>query len=327
MHSVSESAHAIVGILADGNFHSGEQIARQLNISRTAVWKHIRHLEFLGLEIFSAPGRGYRLLQSVGLLKEAQIYASLAPKCRDQLRRLTVLDKVDSTNTWLMSQTGSFPAVCLAERQTGGRGRRGRKWISPFAANLYLSLGWQFDDVPPGFTALGMVAAIAAVRALRAMDIAGIAIKWPNDLMASGKKLGGILVEMHGEPPGHVRAVVGIGINVCMPREYATQIDQPWTDISMLAPGATPDRNHLAAVVIQEMMAALQIFSVQGFGAFAARWRALDIVAGRPVHLLHQQKVIKGTALGVDQDGALLMHTENGTRRFVSGDLSLRILP
>lgn len=327
MQPVSHSTHTIARTLADGCFHSGEQIAQQLGISRSAVWKHVRQLESLGLEVFSVPGRGYRLTQPVELLEGARIHSLLTPACREQLQALNVLDKVDSTNTWLMSQATGFPAVCLAEWQTSGRGRRGRQWVSPFAANLYLSLGWQFDDVPPGFTALGMVAAIAAVRALRALNISGVAIKWPNDLLVSGSKLGGILVEMQGEPPGRVRAVVGIGINVRMPKEAAEQIDQPWTDLTTLVPSAKPDRNRLAAMMIDELMAVLQVFAVQGFGAFATEWRALDLAAGRPVHLQHQQQVINGTSLGVDQDGALLLRTETGTRRFVSGDLSLRIQP
>ncbi|HVC36935.1 MAG TPA: HTH domain-containing protein, partial [Gammaproteobacteria bacterium] len=168
MQSVSHSAYTIVRMLTDGCFHSGEQIAQQLGISRSAVWKHVRQLESLGLEIFSVPGRGYRLTEPVELLEQSRVQALLTPGCRESLQAFSVLDKVDSTNTWLMSQATNFPAVCLAEWQTSGRGRRGHQWISPFAANLYLSLGWQFDDVPPGFTALGMVAAIAAVRALHA---------------------------------------------------------------------------------------------------------------------------------------------------------------
>jgi BirA family biotin operon repressor/biotin-[acetyl-CoA-carboxylase] ligase len=296
-----------------------------LNISRSAVWKHIHQLEALGLKISSMPGLGYQLTQPVDLLEEMLIRKRLTPGCNASLQALVVLDKVDSTNSWLMSHSNDFPAVCLAEWQTSGRGRRGRKWISPFAANLYLSLGWQFDDVPLGFTALGMVAAIAAVRALHAVNIKGVAIKWPNDLLVAGSKLGGILVEVQGEPPGHVRAVIGMGINVRMPREAATDIDQAWTDLASLPTGEMPDRNHLAAAMIEELVAALQEFAVQGFGAFTEDWRALDLAAGRPVHLQYQQQIIDGTALGVDQDGALLLQTVSGTRRFVSGDLSLRI--
>lgn len=277
--------------------------------------------------MFSVPGRGYRLSEPLELLNSMRVRELLTPACRKQLHTLTVLDQVDSTNTWLMSQSTDFPAVCLAEWQTAGRGRRGRHWVSPFGANLYMSLGWQFDDLPPGFTALAMVAAIAAARALRGLGIPGVAIKWPNDLLVSGKKLGGILVDMQGEPPGRARSVIGIGINLRMPVAAAAKIDQPWTDVAALVPEQTPDRNRLAAALIEELMAALQVFAAQGFGAFTTDWRALDLAAGRTVNLHHRQQVIHGTALGVDQDGALLLRTDAGTRRFVSGDLSLRIRP
>ncbi|MGB9428993.1 MAG: bifunctional biotin--[acetyl-CoA-carboxylase] ligase/biotin operon repressor BirA [Gammaproteobacteria bacterium] len=327
MPLVSASTHVIIRALADGSFHSGEQLARQLHISRSAVWKHVRQLQSYGLEIFSVPGRGYRLTEPVELLDETRIRELLTPACRARLCSLTVLDKVDSTNTWLMSRSGDFPAACLAEWQTAGRGRRGRHWLSPFAANLYMSFGWQFDDLPPGFTALAMAAAIAAIRALRALGVEGVAIKWPNDLLVSGKKLGGILVDMQGEPPGRVAAVVGVGINVRMPKDAAAQIDQPWTELAALMPEQTPERNRLAAALLEELMQALRLFAVQGFDAFAADWRGLDLAAGREVHLQHQHQIINGTALGVDRDGALLLRTEAGTRRFVSGDLSLRLSP
>ncbi len=327
MPRLPHSTHAILRALADGQFQSGEQLARRLGITRAAVWKHVRQLMAMGLVVVSVPGRGYRLAQSIELLDDMRLRALLAPACRTSLCSLTVLDTVDSTNTWLMSQPGDFPAVCLAELQTAGRGRRGRQWISPFAANLYLSLGWQFDDLPPGFTALGMVAAIGAVRALHRLHLDGIAIKWPNDLMAAGQKLGGILVDMQGEPSGRVRAVTGIGINVRMPDAAAARIDQPWTDLARLTHEALPDRNRLAAALIEELMTALQLFAVRGFAAFAAEWHALDCTVGHAVNLEHQQQTIRGTAIGVDQDGALLLHTESGTHRFVSGDISLRVQP
>lgn len=327
MPRTTGSSHAIMQTLADGTFHSGEQLAQHLRISRSAVWKHVHELQSRGLEIHSVPGRGYRLATRVELLDAARLRRLLTPAGRKHLHSLTVLDKVGSTNTWLMAETLEFPAVCLAEWQTAGRGRRGRQWVSPFAANLYMSLGWQFDDLPPGFTALAMVAAVAAVRALRELGISGLAIKWPNDLVAEGKKLGGILVDMQGEPPGRVRAVVGLGINVRMPINAAAHIDQAWTDLATYTPEHVPERNHLAAVLIEELLRALAVFARRGFDAFVEDWRALDLAAGREVHLHHQHQVINGTSLGVDQDGALLLNTEIGTRRFVSGDLSLSLSP
>lgn len=327
MPRTGSNAHRVIRVLGDGEFHSGEQLARRLQISRSAVWKHLRRFQAGGLEIFSVPGRGYRLAAPLELLEVAQIKARLSLAARRQLTALTLLDEVDSTNTWLTTRARELPAVCLAERQTAGRGRRGRQWVSPFAANLYMSCAWRFDDLPPGFPALAIAAAIATARALGQLGVPAVGIKWPNDLYIAGRKLGGILVDMQGEPPGQARAVVGIGINVRMPTASGTHIDQPWTDLATHMLGNTPGRNMLAATLIEELLKALQLFAVQGFGAFAADWRALDLAAGKSVQLHHQQHVLHGTARGVDQDGALLLDTGGGIQRFVSGDLSLRLAP
>ncbi|MDE2070822.1 MAG: bifunctional biotin--[acetyl-CoA-carboxylase] ligase/biotin operon repressor BirA [Gammaproteobacteria bacterium] len=327
MPRTDNTAHQVIRALGDGAFHSGEQLARGLQISRSAVWKHLRRFQVGGLEIVSVPGRGYRLAAPLDLLDAAEIKARLSPAVRRIVAELSVLDEVDSTNTWLMAQASELPAVCLAERQTAGRGRRGRQWASPFAANLYMSCAWRFEDLPPGFSALAMAAAVAVVRALGKLGVTGVGIKWPNDLWMAGRKLGGILVDMQGEPPGQARTVVGVGINVRMPAAAATYIDQPWTDLATQLPDKTPGRNALAAALIEQLVEALEVFAARGFAAFAADWRALDLAAGKSVRLHHQQHVIKGTALGVDQDGALLLDTGGGTQRFVSGDLSMRLAP
>ncbi|MBU6470190.1 MAG: bifunctional biotin--[acetyl-CoA-carboxylase] ligase/biotin operon repressor BirA [Gammaproteobacteria bacterium] len=327
MPRTDSTAHQVIRALGDGAFHSGEQLARRLQISRSAVWKHLRRFQASGLEIFSVPGCGYRLAAPLDLLDAAGIKVRLSPAARRQLAELSVLDEVDSTNTWLMARARKLPAVCLAERQTAGRGRRGRQWVSPFAANLYMSCARRFDDLPPGFSALALAVAVAAVRALDTLGVSGVAIKWPNDLWMANRKLGGILVDMQGEPPGQARMVVGIGINVRMPAAAATHIDQPWTDLATQLRDKTPGRNELAAALIEQLLEALDVFAARGFAAFAADWRALDLAAGKSVRLHYQQHVIQGTALGVDQDGALLLDTGGGTQRFVSGDLSMRLAP
>jgi BirA family biotin operon repressor/biotin-[acetyl-CoA-carboxylase] ligase len=327
MPRVTSTANTVIRALGDGGFHSGEQLARELCISRAAVWKHLRNFRAGGVEIVAAPGRGYRLAAPLDLLDASRIKQWLSAPARRQLHSLTVLDEIGSTNTWLMDQAGGFPAVCLAERQTAGRGRRGRRWVSPWAANLYMSCGWRFEDLPPGFSALAMVAAVAAARALSGLGVLGVAIKWPNDLLVAGNKLGGVLVDMQGEPPGQVRAVVGIGVNVRMPTAAAAHIDQPWTDLATQMPEHVPRRNTLAAAIIEQFLIVLPVFAQQGFTAFSADWRALDLAAGKNVQLHQQHHTIDGIALGVDQDGALLLRTGSGIQRFVSGDLSLRITP
>lgn len=316
--------HAILHVLADGHFHSGETLARSLGITRAAVWKKVHALEKLGLSVFRVPGKGYRLADPLQLLEPESIAEALSPAVRDRLKGITVLDSVDSTNTWLGARS-SDPEVCLAEFQSAGRGRRGRSWVSPFAANLYLSLSWRFAEWPPGFTALGMVTAIAAVRALEALGVREVRIKWPNDLIAGGRKLGGVLIDIQGEPPGATRAVIGLGLNVRMPATAAQDIDQPWMDLATLTDGHPPERNRLAAALIESLVTAMREFADQGFAAFSADWQSLDLVAGRAVALHSHEQTVTGVAAGVDEQGALLLKTPQGLKRFVSGDLSLRI--
>jgi len=299
-------------------------LAKHLGVTRAAVWKKVHALEKLGLEVFRVPGKGYRLSDPLQLLDAAVIRAALSAGCRERLKGITVLDSVDSTNLWVAARDQD-PEVCFAEFQSAGRGRRGRSWVSPFGANLYMSLSWRFDEWPPGFTALGMVTAIAAVRALRELGLEDVRIKWPNDLVAAGRKLGGVLIDIQGEPPGATRAVIGLGLNVRMPAAAATQIDQPWMDLTTLADGNPPDRNALAAGLIEALVTALGEFETAGFAAFTDDWQALDLVAGKAVALHSHEHTVTGVAAGVDEQGALLLKTPQGLKRFVSGDLSLRM--
>ena len=319
-----DRSHLLLQVLADGHFHSGETLAHAMGVTRAAVWKKVHALEKFGLSVFRVPGRGYRLADPLQLLDSPSIAEHLNAKCRLRLKHITVLDVVDSTNTWLAARPGD-PAVCFAEFQSAGRGRHGRRWVSPFASNLYMSLGWSFAEWPQGFTALGMVAAIAAVRALKQLGVEGVGIKWPNDLVAVGKKLAGVLVDIQGEPPRATRAIVGVGLNVRMPVEAAQDIDQPWMDLASLTDNAPPERNRLAAALIESLVSSLEEFEAEGFAAFRADWQALDLVAGHAVALHSHDQTVTGVAAGVDEQGALLLRTAQGIKRYVSGDVSLRM--
>ena len=319
-----DRSHLLLHVLADGHFHSGEDLAKAMGVTRAAVWKKVHALEKVGLSVFRVPGRGYRLAQPLQLLEADAISAALPAESRGRLKEITVLPTVDSTNVWLSEHPGE-PVVCLAEFQSAGRGRRGRSWVSPFGANLYLSLAWRFVEWPPGFTALSMVTAIATVRALKDLGIADVGIKWPNDLVAGGRKLAGVLVDIQGEPPRATRAIIGVGLNVRMPEAAAEDIDQPWMDLNTFTDGRAPERNALAAALIGSLMAALDEFARAGFAAFSADWQALDLVAGRAVALHSHEHTVTGIAAGVDEEGALLLRTAQGVKRFVSGDVSLRL--
>lgn len=313
----------LLGLLADGHFHSGEALGAALGVSRGAVWKQIAALNALGVDVFRVPGRGYCLAQPLELLDRGRILAGLWPSTRDALADLFVFDTVDSTNSRLLEQNGAGVLACLAEHQQAGRGRRGRGWISPFGANLYLSLSWPFASLPPDFSALGLAAGVAARRALIETGCENIRLKWPNDLYADGAKLGGILLEMRGEPPGACRLVAGIGINVAMPDDAAAGVDQRWTDLAR-ATGGTPSRNALAAALLNHWIAAFAQFERDGFTAFHGEWQAADLLAGSEVEVADGREVLRGRARGVAADGALELETPQGLRRVVAGDASLR---
>ena len=218
---------------------SGDLLARDAKVTRAAMWKRIEALRAGGLRIDAQPGRGYSLEAPVELLDADLIRAPLRDATAAQLASLEVAWSLDSTNSELLRRKAPEhgAAVLLAEQQTGGRGRRGRQWASPIAANLYLSLSRQFSGGLARLGGLSLVVGVAAAEALRQAGYAPVGVKWPNDLLAHGRKLGGILVEGGGEHGGPVRAVIGIGVNVHMPATAATAISQAWTDLVTLGGG------------------------------------------------------------------------------------------
>lgn len=240
-------------------------------------------------------------------LDAAAIASALAPATRVRLRDVEVADEIDSTNAELMRR-GIPGLALLAESQSAGRGRRGKTWQSPPGANLYLSLSWNVRH-PAG---LSLAMGIACAEALRD---ARVRVKWPNDLVAEGRKLGGLLIELAGSV-----AVIGLGLNVRMPPQAA--IDQPWIDLAHLGTGAP--RNELAARLLDAMVAALIEFDARGLAAFEARWQALDALAGREVLVASGEDVLHGVATGIAPDGGLRVVIGDRERVFHSADVSIR---
>ncbi len=316
---------ALVDVLADGAWHSGEQLAARSKITRAALAKRIAKLENWGLTVEARVGLGYRLAQPIERLDAARICKLLASSTRERLPRIDVAALTDSTNLQLLQASGADdPQVLLAEHQTAGRGRRGREWVSPFGANLYLSLAWSFPHWPAQITVLPIAIGIACARALTAQGVGDVALKWPNDLVVRGQKLGGILIEQRGEAGGACRAVIGVGINVAMRRGRAIRIDQPWTSVAAEL-GRMPSRNALAAEVIGQLVVALDQFSGSGFKAFAAEWDRLDLTRGKTVRVESGKDSCEGIARGLDASGALKIETREGVRHALAGDVSLRV--
>jgi BirA family biotin operon repressor/biotin-[acetyl-CoA-carboxylase] ligase len=262
------------------------------------------------------------------LLDVAAIRDALPQGPAERLRTLEVFGELDSTSDRLLAvadlPAGRFDA-CLAEFQTAGRGRRGRSWLAPRASGLCLSLSWRFHEPPAALSALPLAAGVAVLRTLRRTGAAGLALKWPNDVVHAGRKLGGVLIDMRGEAAGTAYVVVGVGLNVRLPQAVREDLAAEGCEATDLAAlGAGGSRNELAAALIGELALMLEEFGARGLAAFEDEWRAADSLAGRRVRVLQGAQTLEGMARGVDADGALLLEAAGGTRRILSGDVTVR---
>ncbi len=318
----------LLRLLSDGTLHSGEELAAALAISRAAVWKRMQQLEAWGIAPEARRGGGYRLESPIDLLDAAGIRGRLPPEVRASLRDLEVHESLESTSDRLLGARelppGRFDA-CFAEFQSAGRGRRGRRWVAPFGSGLCLSMSWSYGDAPAALGGLSLAAGVATLRALGRLDVGGLALKWPNDIVQADSKLGGILVDLRGEAAGPALVVVGIGINVRLPRIARAELAaEGVAAVDLATLGAATGRNALAAALVAELQQALTEFGARGMAAFADEWAAADALAGRAVRVLHGGQQLEGFARGVDADGALLLEAGGHRRRIVSGEVSVR---
>ena len=314
--------------LADGDFHSGEDLAESLGVTRSAVWKAAGTLRALGTDLHAIRNRGYRLAQGTEALDATRIRRALGPVARSRVRRLETLWCIDSTNTALLARPDP-PAgdseVLLAEYQSAGRGRRGRQWRAPPGGAVCLSLSWTFREVPVDLAGLSLAIGVGVLRALQQLGVTGLTLKWPNDLLLGARKLGGILIELRAEAAGPVCVVVGIGLNVELSAPLKAQIAGTGLAAADLREGGFAGaRNALAAAVIDHCLGSLAAFAQEGLKAFLADYRAADALLGKAVIVTGSQGPLAGIARGVDVHGALLLETPAGVRRFLSGEVSVR---
>ena len=321
---MSELQEKILAVLNDGGFHSGEALGSALGVSRTAVWKQLQKLATMGLPLESIKGTGYRLAQGFELLAAVDIRAHLNAASP---RHIDVFHSLESTNTFAREQAANRDyagSVVFAERQTAGRGRRGKEWLSPFGASIYMSVLWDFEQGAQALQGLSLAVGVAVRRALLELGLADVSLKWPNDIYVKGKKLGGILLEMVGDPEGHCSVVIGIGINVSMPIAIGQNIDQPWTDLDSELLSAV-SRNKLAASLIDEIFTLLADFETVGFSAYRDEWESADAFSGLQCAIITPRETVSGVLLGVDNNGAVRLRLADGSvQRFIGGELSLR---
>lgn len=321
-----KSLMPLVAALADGQIHSGEELGAALGVSRTAVWKQLKKLESIGLQVNSVKGAGYQLDGALDLIDVDSIGQKLQDKSL-----LIVEPCINSTNAHVASLLNSGvgePVVCAAEMQTAGRGRRGRNWVSPFAKNLYFSVGFASQEGVTAFEGLSLAVGVEIAAAIGAlMGDVPLCLKWPNDVLVGGKKLAGILIEVDGDLSGACNIVIGVGINHSMSALAALAIDQPWVDLHQVASEhglELPDRTAVLSTVSSAIVDLLAGYPGQGFHHYRQRWQALDCYYNQEVAVITGGRKTFGVARGVDEQGALKVLVDGQERRFNGGEVSLR---
>lgn len=315
----------IIELLSDGKFHSGEEIGSGFGVSRSAIWKSIKQIENLGIEINTLPKRGYQIPGGLELLQKEKIYSYLSANCKAEISDFITLAKIDSTNDYLLNNPElSSGTVCLAEQQTNGRGRRGKKWESPFGMNIYLSILWKFSDLT-NLGGLSIAIGVGIINALRKYGVSDLGIKWPNDIYHKENKLAGILIDIIGDAIGPCQVVIGIGLNLEMTKQENVSLTNKWTDICSITK-EKPERNKITAYLIENIFNSLKIFQSEGLTGFLTEWEALDILKNKQILITGRKEEMNGYGAGIDHNGRLLVNTkENIIRSVSSGEVSVTI--
>lgn len=325
LFAVKPLTFAVLRLLSDGDFHSGEKMAQQLHVSRGSIWQSMRNLDDAGVELFRVPGRGYRLSEPLNWIDEAKINIGLGDKA--SFFDLEVSDCLVSTNSRLLEKAvqGALHGSCvITEQQTAGRGRRGRVWHASLGGSLTFSLLWRFNQGVGFLSGLSLAVGVALMRALNQVGVSDVGLKWPNDVLHQHRKLAGILIELQGDMLGPSAAVIGVGINLKLSDKVLNRVDQAAVDIQTIR-GSVPDRNALLAIILQHLADVLNEFDDGGFSSMREEWLKH--------HAYHEKQVLlmlpdgsqhEGQLLDVADDGALLVRTAVGKQRFTSGEISLR---
>lgn len=233
-----------------------------------------------------------------------------------------VFEEISSTNDYLLTHFDRLGqgSVCLAERQSAGRGRRGRSWYSPDSQNLYFSMLWHYENSVADLSALSLVVSLVIAESLQAQGVKDIQIKWPNDIYHQGKKMGGILIETKTDHSG-IYLVIGIGLNLAMQAQADQHITQAWADLA----NYQFDRNRLTAELACQLQKNLKIYPLVGFSHYLERWLAVDLFRNQAVKLVTENAEIHGISQGINEKGELLLKKGEQVRSFGIGEVSLRL--
>lgn len=307
-------------LLADGGFYSGNDLGRQLGVSRAAVWKRIQRItDEYGVTVQSVPGKGYRLSQSLQLLNRDVIQQALPTL------PVFIYESIGSTNDQAKQLLGAYnaPLAVFAEHQTQGKGRRGREWVSPFAQNLYLSFVWPVTEGLNQIDGLSLLVGVAVAKAIKRLSGIDAQLKWPNDVLIGGRKVAGILLELIGDPVELCHVVIGIGVNLNMLDSFDS-IDQEWTSLGKEM-GGTVSRELFAKTVLEELARYLERQKDHGFSSTRAEWNELHAWQGANVNLHIGTNILSGQIVGIGDKGEICLLVEGEERKYLGGELSLRL--
>ena len=310
---------------AGDNFLSGEYLAETLNVSRTAIWKHIKALRDSGYDIESVPRNGYRLLHSPDLLSAEEMKNSLSTKILgSDIKYFTTTDSTNNQAKKLALDGAVDGTIVISEEQNGGRGRLSRSFLCPKYKGIWFSVILRPDFLPQEAPKCTLLAAVAVTKAIYDVTGVKVGIKWPNDILYNGKKLVGILTEMSAEMERINYIVLGIGIDVNISVEETPEdIRDIMTSLSQIT-GKKVSRLELLNKLLYHLEQLYIMAQKQSFAPILDEWRKYSITLNQEIKVISGNDVTYGEAVDIDDDGALLVKINGQIKRVLAGDVSIR---
>ncbi len=331
MQNLPQNKKKLLRRLADGHFHSGVTLASELKVSNSAICKLVSSLNFSQIvTIRAVNGKGYKLDRPLELIDKVLFFEKINQQTQALITDFELYDEIESTNSYLLAKAhenlAATGVICVAEKQTVGKGRRGRHWVSPFGCNLYFSILWKFETGPGSLSGLSLAVGVAVINALKLHNIEGVGLKWPNDIYWQYKKLGGILVEISGENEGPCSAVIGLGLNLSLDKQAAEGIDQDWIDLAqILGKEEAISRNALLVTLVEQLFMVITHYQQVGFGYYLEQWRDYDCMLGQSVNLMMGHQQIAGVVKGINEQGLLALQMDSGEiKHYASGEVSFK---
>ncbi len=322
---------ALLALLADGEAHDLGELGAALALSPQQIGEELRLLGEFGVRLQGAGGGSCRLASPLRLLTLRSVEAALDPGTRARVAALEVVAVAESTNSTLLARTPPADGRCevlIAEYQSGGRGRRGRRWVAPLASGILMSVSCRYAQARPDLSGVTLAVGVAILRALARFEVADLKLKWPNDVLHDGAKLAGVLCELKVEAGGPAHVVVGVGLNVALPAGTVAELAAQGrivTDLTAVRPALDCSlRAALAAALIGELTGALDEFGRTGLASYIDEWRAADALDFRAVTVEAGGAVTEGVACGISADGALLVDVDGRIARIEAGEVSVR---